>query len=58
MGALKIYDVYPEAVRESDVLKTLEKMLVSDTDSGVVGNCLIVLKEINGVKSLATKPIG
>lgn len=57
MGALKIYDVHPEAVRESDVLKTLEKMLVSDTDSGVVGNCLIVLKEINGVKSLATKPI-
>ena len=57
MGALKIYDVDRRLVRETGILDTLRKMLVSDTDEGVVGNCLIVLKEIDGIESLATKPI-
>ena len=57
MGALKIYDVDAKTVRESEILEKLRKMLVSDTEEGVVGNCLIVLKEIDGAESLATKPI-
>jgi len=57
MGVLKIYDLNAEAVRETELLDALRKMLVSDTDAGVVGNCLIVLKEIDGIRSLATKPI-
>ncbi len=57
MGALKVYDLNPSAVRETGILDALREMLVNDTDAGVVGNCLIVLREIDGIESLATKPI-
>jgi len=57
MGVLKIYDLNPTAVRETSLLDDLRRMLISELDAGVVGNCLIVLKEIDGAPSLATKPI-
>jgi len=57
MGVLKIYDLNPTAVRETSLLDDLRKMLIAEMDAGVVGNCLIVLKEIDGVQTLATKPI-
>ena len=44
-------------MRETGILDALREMLVNDTDAGVVGNCLIVLREIDGIESLATKPI-
>ena len=57
MGVLKIYDLSPTAVRETALLDDLRTMLITEMDAGVVGNCLIVLKETTGVRSLATKPI-
>ena len=57
MGVLKIYDLHPEAVRETELLQTLRRMLLSDQNAAAVFNCLVTLMEIDGPKSLATKQI-
>ena len=57
MGVLKIYDLHPEAVRETELLQTLRRMLLSDQNAAAVFNCVVTLMEIDGPKSLATKQI-
>ena len=37
MGALKVYDLNPSAVRETGILDALREMLVNDTDAGSGG---------------------
>lgn len=55
MGVFKVYDLNLSVVWEIGILDVLWEMLVNDIDVGVVGNCLIVLREIDGIESLATK---
>ena len=57
MGVLKIYDLHPEAVRETELLQTLRRMLLEDQNAATVFNCVVTLMEIDGPKSLATKQI-
>ena len=57
MGVLKIYDLHPEAVRETELLQTLREMLLTDQNAATVFNCVVTLMEIDGPKSLATKQI-
>jgi hypothetical protein len=57
MGVLKIYDLHPEAVRETELLQTLRSMLLTDQNAATVFNCVVTLMEIDGPKSLATKQI-
>ena len=55
MGALKIHDLAPEALAETEILDDLRRMLATDGDASVVANCLIVLREIDGEQAMATK---
>jgi hypothetical protein len=57
MGVLKIYDLHPEAVRETELLQTLRSMLLTDQNAATVFNCVVTLMEIDGPKTLATKQI-
>ena len=55
MGVLKIHDLAPDALAETEILDDLRKMLVADRDASVVANCLIVLRELDGDAAMATK---
>lgn len=57
MGVLKIYDLHPEAVRETELLQTLREMLLTDQNAATVFNCVVTLMEIDGPRTLATKQI-
>lgn len=55
LGVLKVHDLAPEALAETEILEEVRRMLISDRDASVVANCLIVLREIDGERALATK---
>jgi len=55
MGVLKVHDLAPEALAETEILEEVRRMLISDRDASVVANCLIVLREIDGEGAVATK---
>jgi vesicle coat complex subunit len=48
MGVLKVFDLDPEALAETEILEDLRRMLTADRDAAVVANCLIVLREVDG----------
>lgn len=52
---LKVHDLAPEMLAETEILDEVRRMLATDRDAAVVANCLIVLKEIDGEPAMATK---
>lgn len=57
IGMLKVYNIDEEAVRDAELLDTVQAMMFSDQDAQVVANCLIVLREIIGTDALVTKEL-
>jgi vesicle coat complex subunit len=55
ISVLKAYDLDEDALRETEILDEVRRMLATDRDPGVVTNCLITLREIDGEAAVATK---
>jgi vesicle coat complex subunit len=53
LGVLKLHDLAPTAVAGTELIDTLRVMLTEDRSPDVSANCLVVLRELDGVPSLA-----
>ena len=50
---LKVFDLAPESLAETELVQELRTMLATDRDASVVANCLMVLREIDGEAAMA-----
>jgi len=55
MGVLKVHDLDPSALAETELLPLVRTLLTADRDAEVVANCLTVLRETDGLERHATK---
>jgi vesicle coat complex subunit/outer membrane biosynthesis protein TonB len=55
LGVLKLHDLAPAAVAATELVATLRVMLTEDRSPDVSANCLVVLRELDGVPALAAQ---
>jgi hypothetical protein len=54
MGVLKIWHMNPDVVESQGMLQHVQQLLAQDSDAQVLGNCVTLLMQVQGVKRISS----
>jgi hypothetical protein len=54
MGVLKIWHMNPDVVDSQGMLQHVQQLLAQDSDAQVLGNCVTLLMQVQGVKRISS----
>lgn len=57
MGVLKIWHMNPDVVESQGMLQHVQTLLSQDNDPQVLGNCVTLLMQVQGVKRLSSNKL-
>lgn len=57
MGVLKIWHMNPDVVDSQGMLQHVQALLAQDSDPQVLGNCVTLLMQVQGVKRLSSNKV-
>lgn len=57
MGVLKIWHMNPDVVDSQGMLQHVQGLLAQDNDAQVLGNCVTLLMQVQGVKRLSSNKV-
>lgn len=57
MGVLKIWHMNPDVVDSQGMLQHVQQLLSQDSDAQVLGNCVTLLLQVQGVKRLSSNKL-
>jgi len=57
MGVLKIWHMNPDVVDSQGMLQHVQGLLAQDSDAQVLGNCVTLLMQVQGIKRLSSNKV-